>query len=217
MNKKRIRQLTGSLLRRAATQPAARYLGPRRALLRQWLEEENYLQRFIPLCDGRRISCAAVLDLCQEELDTLSPRPEEGWLAFTYDFARKSMFPEPDFEPRRERHGPGAVFFLSLLQALFDAGRTKAPPDPLWDLALLEEDELAGSAHQDSYRLFLRAWRREFVYEMMRLGLEVTPWRTLEHIAGVHHVAVSVARDMRRAGVPIDLPLVSAAAAGHDI
>ena len=217
MNKKRIRQLTGSLLRRAATQPAARYLGPRRALLRQWLEEENYLQRFIPLCDGRRISCAAVLDLCQEELDTLSPCPEEGWLAFTYDFARKSMFPEPDFEPRRERHGPGAVFFLSLLQALFDAERTKAPPDPLWDLVLLEEDELAGSAHQDSYRLFLRAWRREFVYEMMRLGLEVTPWRTLEHIAGVHHVAVSVARDMRRAGVPIDLPLVSAAAAGHDI
>ena len=43
-------QLTGSLLRRAATQPAARYLGPCRALLRQWLEEENYLQRFIPLC-----------------------------------------------------------------------------------------------------------------------------------------------------------------------
>ncbi len=43
MNKKRIRQLTGSLLRRAATQPAARYLGPCRALLRQWLEEENYL------------------------------------------------------------------------------------------------------------------------------------------------------------------------------
>ena len=63
------------------------------------------------------------------------------------------MFPEPDFEPRRERHGPGAVFFLSLLQALFDAGRTKAPPDPLWDLALLEEDELKDSPYQDSYRL----------------------------------------------------------------
>ena len=30
-------------------------------------------------------------------------------------------------------------------------------------------------------------------------------------------MAVSVARDLKRAGVPIDLPLVSAAAAGHDI
>ena len=56
MNKKRIRQLTGSLLRRAATQPAARYLGPRRALLRQWLEEENYLPRFIPGGAGYAVS-----------------------------------------------------------------------------------------------------------------------------------------------------------------
>ena len=217
MNKKRIRQMTGTLLRRVTTQPAVKYLAPHRALLRQWLEEENYLQRFVPLYDGTRIACGAVLELCRGELDALSPCPEEGWIAFTYDFARKSMFPEADFEPRREEHGAGAIFFLSLLQILFDAERAKLPPDPMWDLALLDEAELEGSAHQDSYRFFLRAYRREFVYEMMRLGLEATPWRTLEHIAGVHHVAVSVARDLKRAGVPIDLPLVSASAAGHDI
>jgi len=217
MNKKRIRQMTASLLRRVNTQPAARFLSPCRDLLRSWLEEENFLQRFVPLYNGSRIPCAGVLDLCQKELDALSPCPEEGWLAFTYDFARKSMFPEPDFEPRRDAHGAGAMFFLSLLQVLFDAERAMLPPDPMWDLALLEERELEGSAHQDAYRLFLRAYRREFVYEMMRLGLEATPWRTLEHIAGVHHVAVSVARDLKRAGVPIDLPLVSASAAGHDI
>ena len=215
MNKKRIRQMIGALLRRAATQPAARYLAPHRAMLRQLLEEQNYLQRFVPLYDGTRLSCASVLSLCREELNQLSPEPEEGWLLFSYDFARHSMFPEED--PRRERHGGGAVFFLSLLQVLFDAERAKLPFDPMWDLALLEEEELSGSDHQDSYRLFLRACRREYVYEMMRLGLEVTPWRTLEHIAGVHHVALSVARDLKRAGVPIDLPLVSASAAGHDI
>ena len=52
---------------------------------------------------------------------------------------------------------------------------------------------------------------------MMRLGLEATPWRTLEHIAGVHHVAMHAARGLRRAGVAVDLGLVSASAAGHDI
>ena len=217
MNKKRIRQMTGALLRRVTTQPAARCLAPYRTLLRELLEEQNYLQRFVPLFDGRRILCADALSLCREELNRLSPEPEEGWIPFAYDFARKSMFPEEGFLPRQEAHGAGAVFFLSLLQVLFDAERAMLPPDPMWDLALLEEDELAGSAHQDSYRLFLRAYRREYVYEMMRLGLEATPWRTLEHIAGVHHVAVSAARDLKRAGVPIDLPLVSASAAGHDI
>ena len=52
---------------------------------------------------------------------------------------------------------------------------------------------------------------------MMRLGLEATPWRTLEHIAGVHHVAMWAARGLKAAGAPIDLALVSAGAAGHDI
>ena len=217
MNKKHIRQMTGSLLRRTAAQPAAKYLAPHRALLRRWLEEENFLQRFAPLFDGTRLSCAAVLSLCREELERLSPRPEEGWLAYAYGFARGGLFPEQFPDTGREVYGAGASFFLALLQVLFDAERAALPMDPMWDLDLLREEELEGSAHQDGYRLFLRACQREYVYELMRLGLEVTPWRTLEHIAGVHHVAVSVARDLKRAGVPIDLPLVSAAAAGHDI
>ena len=62
-----------------------------------------------------------------------------------------------------------------------------------------------------------RLWRREYVYEMMRLGLEATPYRTLEHIAGVHHVAVTAGRALKKSGVAVDLALVSGAAAGHDI
>ena len=51
----------------------------------------------------------------------------------------------------------------------------------------------------------------------MRLGLEVTPYRTLEHIAGVHHIAVTAARALRKSGVAVDVALVSGAAAGHDL
>ena len=217
MNKKRIRQMTASLLRRVTTQPAARYLAPHRAMLTELLEEQGWLQRFAPLFGEERIRCADVLSLCREELALLSPEPEEGWIPFAYDFARWSMFPEPAFASRQREHGAGAVFFLSLLQVLFDAERALLPADPLWQLELLEEDEQEESAHRDSYRLFLRSYRREYVYEMMRLGLEATPWRTLEHIAGVHHVAMHAARGLKRAGVAVDLGLVSASAAGHDI
>ncbi len=217
MNKKRIRQMNSSLLRRLTTQPAVRCLGDRRAILAELLEEQNYIQRFAQLYNGARLRCADVLELCRGELERFSPEPEEGWLAFTYEYSRKSMFPEQAFEPRREKHGAGAVFFLSLLQVLLDAERAILPLDPLWQMDLLDEKELEGSAHRDSYRLFVRSYRREYVYEMMRLGLEVTPFRTLEHIAGVHHVAMSVARDLKRSGVPVDLALVSGSAAGHDI
>ena len=57
MNKKRIRQMTASLLRRVTTQPAARYLAPHRAMLTELLEEQGWLQRFAPLFGEERIRC----------------------------------------------------------------------------------------------------------------------------------------------------------------
>lgn len=45
----------------------------------------------------------------------------------------------------------------------------------------------------------------------------MTPYRTLEHIVGVHHVAVTAGRALRRGGVELDLALVSGSAIGHDI
>ena len=107
MNKKRIRQMSASLLRRVTTLPASRYLSPHREMLRELLEDQNYLQRFAPLYDsGTRLQCADILRLCRDVMDRLSPEPEGGWLAFTYDFARKSMFPEPDFQPGQAAAGP---------------------------------------------------------------------------------------------------------------
>ena len=214
MNKKRIRQMDLALRRRLSDRPAADYFAPGDALLRT-LETEGYMQRFAGLFSGARLRCADVLALCRPELETLCPgEPSEGWLAYAYDYARRLLYPEKtDAEP----FAPGAVFLLSVLQVLFAAEAELLPHDPAWTFDFLTDDELAGSPCAPSYQRFLRLWRREFVYELMRLGLEVTPYRTLEHIAGVHHLAVTAARALRKSGVAVDVALVSGAAAGHDL
>ena len=214
MNKKRIRQMDLALRRRLSDRPAADYFAPGNALLRA-LETEGYMQRFAGLFSGARLRCADVLALCRPELEVLCPgEPSEGWLAYAYDYARRLLYPEKtDAEP----FAPGAVFLLSVLQVLFAAEAELLPHDPAWTFDFLTDDELAGSPCAPSYQRFLRLWRREFVYELMRLGLEVTPYRTLEHIAGVHHLAVTAARALRKSGVAVDLALVSGAAAGHDL
>ncbi len=214
MNKKRIRQMDLALRRRLSDRPAADYFAPGDALLRA-LETEGYMQRFAGLFSGARLRCADVLALCRPELETLCPgEPSEGWLAYAYDYARRLLYPEKtDAEP----FAPGAVFLLSVLQVLFAAEAELLPHDPAWTFDFLTDDELAGSPCAPSYQRFLRLWRREFVYELMRLGLEVTPYRTLEHIAGVHHLAVTAARALRKSGVAVDVALVSGAAAGHDL
>ena len=214
MNKKRIRQMDLALRRRLSDRPAADYFAPGDALLRT-IESEGYMQRFTGLFNGARFRCADVLALCRPELETLCPgEPSEGWLAYAYDYARRLLYPEKtDAEP----FAPGAVFLLSVLQVLFAAEAELLPHDPAWTFDFLTDDELAGSPCAPSYQRFLRLWRREFVYELMRLGLEVTPYRTLEHIAGVHHIAVTAARALRKSGVAVDVALVSGAAAGHDL
>lgn len=214
MNKKRIRQMDLALRRRLSDRPAADYFAPGNALLRA-IETEGYMQRFAGLFSGARLRCADVLALCRPELETLCPgEPSEGWLAYAYDYARRLLYPEKtDAEP----FAPGAVFLLSVLQVLFAAEAELLPHDPAWTFDFLTDDELAGSPCAPSYQRFLRLWRREFVYELMRLGLETTPYRTLEHIAGVHHLAVTAARALRKSGVAVDVALVSGAAAGHDL
>ena len=214
MNKKRIRQMDLALRRRLSDRPAADYFAPGDALLRT-IESEGYMQRFTGLFNGARFRCADVLALCRPELETLCPgEPSEGWLAYAYDYARRLLYPE---KTGAEPFAPGAVFLLSVLQVLFAAEAELLPHDPAWTFDFLTDDELAGSPCAPSYQRFLRLWRREFVYELMRLGLEVTPYRTLEHIAGVHHIAVTAARALRKSGVAVDVALVSGAAAGHDL
>ena len=214
MNKKRIRQMDLALRRRLSDRPAADYFAPGNALLRT-IESEGYMQRFTGLFNGTRLRCADVLALCRPELEVLCPgEPSEGWLAYAYDYARRLLYPE---KTGVEPFAPGAVFLLSVLQVLFAAEAELLPHDPAWTFDFLTDDELAGSPCAPSYQRFLRLWRREFVYELMRLGLEVTPYRTLEHIAGVHHLAVTAARALRKSGVAVDVALVSGAAAGHDL
>ena len=214
MNKKRIRQMDLALRRRLSDRPAADYFAPGDALLRT-IESEGYMQRFTGLFNGTRLRCADVLALCRPELEVLCPgEPSEGWLAYAYDYARRLLYPE---KTGAEPFAPGAVFLLSVLQVLFAAEAELLPHDPAWTFDFLTDDELAGSPCAPSYQRFLRLWRREFVYELMRLGLEVTPYRTLEHIAGVHHIAVTAARALRKSGVAVDVALVSGAAAGHDL
>ncbi|WDU83864.1 hypothetical protein [Caloramator sp. Dgby_cultured_2] len=46
---------------------------------------------------------------------------------------------------------------------------------------------------------------------------ELTQHNTLDHICGVHSLALYIARQVKAAGLPISLAKISGAAAGHDI
>ena len=163
-----------------------------------------------------RLACKDILAYFRPALDKIAPEPEEGWLSYAYRVAISRMFPETSSIPPSDARD-GALCCLQLLQNLFDHERQTMPFDFWLDFRFCSEDELSQSTVKEEYRQFLRSFREEYVYEALRLGREATPFRTMEHIAGVHHVAMTVARAFRQNGGHVDLGLMSAAAAGHDI
>ncbi len=165
----------------------------------------------------RRFTCSEIYDLCAEPMDLLGKEPEGGWMSYTYKYACHVLFPEEEFTKNSAPHATGAVFYLTVLQFFFEEERKALPWDKYYDFAFLTPEEGKSYESWDEYGRFLHYFRKEYVYEMMRLGMEVTPFHTLEHISGVHYVSMHVARDLHKAGVPIDLTLISGAAAGHDI
>ena len=176
----------------------------------------QFMSALLPLHE--RISPTAVLAMCAPVLDKLCPEaPQTGWGKFCYQFICANMFPDGPFAPEKDRCGQAALFFLTVLQVLLDYERTVMPFDPLTDFRFLTPEQAENCDCAPEYRRFLSAWKNEFIYELMRLGQEVTPFRTLGHIAGVHHVAMTAAHGLAAAGVNVDLALISAAAATHDV
>ena len=52
---------------------------------------------------------------------------------------------------------------------------------------------------------------------MMKLNQDIIGYSTLDHISGVHHLAIKIGRQIKHLNLPIDLGRVSGAAYGHDI
>lgn len=183
------------------------------ALLRNQ-EWQNSLGELLPIKE--RLTCSYVLELISPILNKITNTPpENGWLKFSYEHACRLMFPDESYSVD-DNIVQGALFYLSVLQVLFDHERASLPFDPLTDFNFLPEEEYRNYDTAPEYRRLMRSWREEYIYELMRIGDEVTPFKTLSHIAGVHYVAMTAAKGLHKANIEVDLALVSAAAASHD-
>ncbi len=171
--------------------------------------KERFIEGFLPV--RQRISCRAVIEAAAAAMEDI-PAPEGGWSGYVLSNAIARLYPQH----RREATAQQEDFALCALLALqlLLAEERSLPFDMTMDFAFCTEAEAADSPY---YQRFLQVWRQDFVYELLRLSSELTPFSTLQHIAMVHHVAMTAGRALRRSGVTVDLGLTSAAAAGHDI
>ena len=156
--------------------------------------------------------CRQTLDLCQPFLHSSDWDPED-WLRLLYAHLSDSLFPEPGQMsiPFSDREN----LYLAVLELVLD--HRPEVFDPLLDLLPLEEGDITGSRVEEQYRRFLDQVRTDHVAALLTLGRELMPFDPASHTIGVHNVALHIGILAKRAGLDVDLPLVRAAAFGHDI
>ena len=194
-----------------------RKLGMSRSDTRRIFGNVDWRQFLAPMLPIRsRLTCTGILEIFRPLLEHLAPEPPEGWLRYTYQVALSLLYPAAD-RGHSSAQWDGALCFLQFLQVLLQAENRALPFDPWLDFAFCSEEELTDSGVTEEYHQLLARFHTEYIYELMRLSEEITPYKTLHHIAGVHHVAMTVSRAFKAGGGLIDLGLISGAALGHDI
>ena len=158
-----------------------------------------------------------VVDMLKAVTDNICDEPEGGWVKFICDETVARLYPDNFTERGSEMQHKAMYFILENYRCILKFEKSLRSFSPVDDFMLCDEDEIESSHNSIEYRTFLKFWDEYYIYEFMRMNREITPFNTLGHIAGVHHVATFIGRQFVSSSVPIDLPLLSAAAASHDI
>lgn len=164
--------------------------------------------------EGERTDILSILHACRPWLDAMAEEPKEGWLKFCYLHLAHGLFPEEAHRPD-EKTALAAENLIAILSEAMQA--ENCPFDPLTDLQTATEAEQRESRIAEEYTRFCQTIEQAHFVTLMRLGRQIMPFDPASHTIGVHNVAMFMGRQARRAGIAVDLALLSAASLSHDI
>lgn len=180
----------------------------------------KFINQLDVMIEQNDYSCKSTLLLCEDSLNTLAQNNTfVDWLNYIYQFALSKCFPHTTPTHLIIELNTPCLFYLRILNIISEYQK-KSRDDtfqskyPMEFLTIEEENNLEDSTE---YKRFLNGFKSDFLYEIMKLNQETLGYNTLDHICGVHYLALFIGRQLLNAGLPVDLGRVSGAAAGHDI
>jgi len=185
-----------------------------------FMRSEAFLRDIEVLVSERDYSAYGIFQVVKGFLNSISPKElDNNFLRQVYFYTLEKSFPEAVTESSDPELENVNRLYLNMLKQVCEfqkhsTDKTWQSKFPLLFLTTFEEGALESPLE---YKRFVKAFRDQYIYEMMKLNQEILKHDTLDHICGVHHVAMHVGRQLKAAGHPIDLGRVCGAAAGHDI
>lgn len=189
-------------------------------LIDKYLRNKVFSDNLKNLIETNDFTAKKILELCLPLLNELAKKEAPSdWLSYIHQYTLYKNFPETVSVKLLDELIPACETFLRIFRVICEVQKNSS--DGTWQslyamnfLTLQEENELE---HPEEYRRFVRAFNDNYSYEMMKINGEITGFTTLDHVCGVHYLALFIARQLKSIGTPVDLGRVSGAAGGHDI
>lgn len=165
----------------------------------------------------KRFDTRDIVSIAKKYVPELRDEPAEGWVYHCYKGLLHQLYPHMEQPEDWEERSAGRFLVLQIMRSAFSWERKVLPFDPTREMDLLSDQEVTADGFTSEYIHMHKLIRSRYVHEFARIGIDITPFNTLGHIGGVHYVAMHMARQLYKAGVPVDLALMSGAAATHDV
>lgn len=191
-----------------------------KSLVENHIKSTFFKDTLTVIAEKNSYSCKNVLILCEKIMAPLANNNvPKDWLSYLFKYTLNKSFPNAVTMPLEEDRNISCELFLKVLRIFCEVEKisgkhlfkTKYPLDFLTEN---EERELEDNIE---YKKFIKAFKYDCIYEMMKLSEEVQGFNTLDHICGVHYLALFISRQLKEKGLTIDMGRVSGAAAGHDV
>ncbi len=185
--------------------------------IQSYIINKKFVNNLLILINKKHLLCSDVLDLSLDILDNVCADPPKEWLPYIFQYTLNKSFPDATTLKLYPKFESGVLIYLEILRTILHHGKSNGNYDKFTDIDFLTKDEIDNLPNPEEYLNFIDKFNKNYIYELMMLDKEVNGYNTLNHVAGVHYVAMHVARQLKKVGSHVNLGLVSGAAAGHDI
>jgi len=178
------------------------------------ISSKSFYHVLLKHIENKDFSCIALKEAYETIYGDIFDEPmPENFLMQCYQYTLSKSFPDAVTIGLNFSHKPYELYLLML--RVFCEFQKQSEDETfmsVYPFELLSKNEVLDLEDQSEYKKFSEAFSDQYIYEMMKLNYEVTGHSTIEHILGVHYLALKIARQLKAEGVPIDLGRVSGAA-----
>jgi len=217
MNRLMLNELHKEILRNLTEKEFLKRINITEEKIQSFVINKEFVNNLLILISKSEIKCKDVVDLSLDILTNLCKEPPKDWLQYIFQYTLYKSFPDAVLIRLYPKYEDATLIYLEILRTILKHEKNHGGFDKFSNFNFLTQKEIENLKNPSEYIKFLDVFNKNYVYEMMKLDEEVNGYNTLEHIAAVHFVAMHVGRQLSMVDIPVDLGLVSGAAAGHDV